>query len=100
MVRKLSPESLYLISDPKNFLADMRRDVELLRAHRRYLSLTTIIVLCLDALAAGSGRAERPKFEKFVSQHFPDLCAALESAALQAPSTRRDKGARTGHRPD
>jgi hypothetical protein len=94
MVRELSPESLYIITDPKNFHADMRKDVELLLANRRYLSLTTIIVLCLDALAAGSGKAERPKFESFVSQHFPDLCEALESAALQAPSPRRDKGAR------
>lgn len=60
----------------------MRSDVELLRSHRAYLSLTTVIVCCLDALAAGSGRATRGKFEKFVERHFPDLCRALSTACV------------------
>jgi hypothetical protein len=79
MVRKLSPEGFYKIRDPKNFHAAMRADVELLLSKRAYLSLTTVIMCCLDALAAGSGRATRGKFERFVTKHFHDLCTALES---------------------
>lgn len=56
----------------------MRSDVKLLVEHRAYLSLTTIIVCCLDALAAGPGRATKPKFKRFVTSHFPELCADLE----------------------
>src|SRR5438876_12328141 len=79
MVRKLSPEGFYQIRDPKNFHAAMRADVELLLSKRAYLSLTTVIVCCLDALAAGSGKATRGKFESFVTKHFHGLCTALES---------------------
>jgi hypothetical protein len=63
MVRKLPPENFYNIRDPKHFYAAMRADVELLLANRRYLSLTTMIVCCLDALAADRGAATRGKFE-------------------------------------
>ena len=79
MVMKLSANNFYRIRDPKNFYAAMRADIELLRSSRRYLSLTTVIVCCLDALAAGSGEATRGKFEKFAKTHFPDLCATLEA---------------------
>lgn len=78
MPKKLPRETLYRIRDPKNFHAAMREDVELLRAHRAYMSLTTVIVCCLDALAAGSGGATRGKFEAFVTLYFPALCADLE----------------------
>jgi len=82
MVRKLPVKTFYRIRDPQNFYAAMRADVDLLRSNRAYLSLTTVIVCCLDALAAGSGEATRGKFENFVTQHLPDLCAALETACL------------------
>jgi hypothetical protein len=77
MAQRLPPESLYRIREPRNFYAAMRSDVKLLHSHRAYVSLTTIIVCCLDALAAGSGRASRGKFETFVEKHFPGLCHAL-----------------------
>ena len=57
----------------------MRDDVELLLSKRAYLSLTTVIMCCLDALAAGAGKATRGKFESFVEKHFYGLCTALES---------------------
>jgi hypothetical protein len=81
---ELPPENLYIIRDPKNFLSDMRDDVKLLHDNRRYLSLTTMIMCCLDALAAGSGDADKGKFQKYVTKNFPDLCAALKSAASEA----------------
>jgi hypothetical protein len=77
-VRRLPPETYYRIRDPKNFYSAMRSDVHLLL--KSYLSLTTVIVCCLDALAAGSGEATRPKFEAFVTRHLPDLCTDLEKA--------------------
>jgi len=58
----------------------MRADITLLLKHRSYVSLSTVIVCCLDALAAGSGKAGRGEFEAFVTKHFPYLCADLESA--------------------
>src|SRR6266567_7863506 len=79
MVRKLSPEGFYQIRDPNNFHAAMCADVELLLSKRAYVSLTTVIMCCLDALAAGSGEATRGKFESFAGKHFPGLCTALES---------------------
>jgi hypothetical protein len=33
---------------------------------------------CIDARGAGIGNARYGKFENFVKQHFPDLCAALD----------------------
>lgn len=57
----------------------MRSDVKLLHSNRAYVSMTTVIVCCLDALAAGSGRATSGKFEAFVERHFPDLCHALSA---------------------
>ena len=80
MVRKLLGGTFYRVRDPRNFHAAMRADVNLLHSNRAYLSLTTVLVCCLDALAAGSGEATRGKFEAFVKQQLPDLCAALETA--------------------
>lgn len=79
MVRKLPVKTFYRIRDPQNFYAAMRADVDLLWSNRVYLSLTTVILCCLDALAAGSGKATRGKFKCFVMQYLPDLCAALET---------------------
>jgi len=76
MVRKLSPEGFYKIRDPKHFHAAMRADIELLLSKPgkpAYLTLTTVIMCCIDALAAGSGEAAKPKFERFVTKHFPGL---------------------------
>jgi hypothetical protein len=79
MVRKLQRDTFYRIRDPHNFYAAMRADVNLLYSNRAYLSLTTVLVCCLDALAAGSGNATRGKFEAFIKQQLPNLCAALET---------------------
>jgi hypothetical protein len=83
MVLKLPADSFYKIRDPLNFKAAMRADVELLRLNRAYLSLTTIIFCCIDALAAGTGKATRGKFEAYVGQNFPDLCRELEAACAE-----------------
>jgi hypothetical protein len=80
MTRKIPADKFYRIRDPKNFYAAMRSDIELLHKHRAYLSLTTVIFCCLDALAAGSGKASSGKFATFVSKHFPDLIVDIEQA--------------------
>src|SRR5262245_47778453 len=77
MVVKLPAQDFYRVRDPKHFHHAMRHDVELLLSNRAYLSLTTVIVCSLDALAAGSGEATRGKFVHFVEKHFPDLCTEL-----------------------
>jgi hypothetical protein len=74
-----SPKDVYHIRAPENFYAAMRDDVELLLKNKRYLSLTTVIMCCLDALAADSGDADPGKFERFMEKHFPDLCSLLDS---------------------
>jgi hypothetical protein len=73
-----SPPDLYHIRAPENFHAAMRDDVKLLLENKRYLALTTVIMCCLDALAAGPGDAEPGKFERFMNKHFPDLCSLLD----------------------
>ena len=79
MLRNFStPKDVFLIRAPKNFYAAMRDDVELLLQNKRYLALTTVIMCCVDALAAGSGDADRGKFERFMKKHFPDLCTLLD----------------------
>lgn len=81
MVLKLPADSFYKIRDPQNFKAAIRADVELLHSHRACLSLTTIIMCCIDALAAGTGNTTRGKFEAYVSRNFPDLCRELQSVS-------------------
>ena len=54
--------------------------MQLLRSNRAYVSLTTIIMCCIDALAAGIGEATRGKFEAYAQNHFPDLCHQLAAA--------------------
>jgi hypothetical protein len=75
---KLAPESFRRFKDPKNLYATMRHDIQHLLKSQMYLSLTTVIVCWIDALAAGPGEATRGKFNAFVREYFPDLCAALE----------------------
>src|SRR5438874_11091899 len=75
----LSPKDVYRIRSPKNFYAAMRADVQLLLENERYLALTTVIMCCLDALAADPGDAGRGKFGSFMERHFPELCTLLDS---------------------
>ena len=77
-MRSIPLENRYRIRDPKNFYAAMRADIELLHKNRRYVSMTTLIFCCMDALAAGPGNATKGKFESFVSANFPDLASAIE----------------------
>jgi|SRR5882724_4630884 len=88
-----SPKDVYRIRAPKNFYAAMRDDVELLLQNKRYLALTTVIMCCVDALAADSGDADRGKFERFMKKHFPDLCTLLDpkkraQVGKRKPATR------------
>jgi hypothetical protein len=73
MAITLSPNAFYQIRDPQKFYSAMRDDINRLRSHKKYLSLTTIIVCCLDALAAGSGEAKKSKFDAYVTKYLPDL---------------------------
>ena len=74
-----SPNDVYRVRAPKNFYAAMRADVELLLENQRYLALTTVIMCCLDALAADPGDTRRRgKFGSFMKKHFPDLCTLLD----------------------
>src|SRR5437868_4732444 len=75
-----SPQDVYRIHAPQNFYVAMRDDVQLLLQNKRYLALTTVMMCCIDALAAGAGDADRGKFERFIRKHFPDLCMLLDSA--------------------
>jgi len=77
MTKQLQTKTHYRIRDPNNFYTEMHRDVSLLMDKQAYVSLTTVIVCGLDALAAGDGSANRNKFEQFVMRHFPDLCKKL-----------------------
>jgi hypothetical protein len=80
-VIKLPASTFYKIRDPKNFNTAIRDDVELLRTNRAYVSMTTVIMCCIDALAAGNGDATRVKFEAYVRRNFPGLCRQLETAS-------------------
>jgi hypothetical protein len=81
VVKILTPERHYKIRDPKNVYRAMHNDIKHLLTKRMFVSLSIVIFSCLDALAAGSGRADRTKFEPFVTNHFPELCAALKAAS-------------------
>jgi hypothetical protein len=70
--------AFYRIRAPQNFQPAMREDVQLLLPQRRYVSMTTLIMCCIDALAAGDGNATRAEFIAFVTREFPELCAAFE----------------------
>ena len=81
IIKRIPADDWYSVRDPKHFYAAMRSDVQLLLTHRAYLSLTTIIFCCIDAIAAGSGKATRDKFGSFVARHFPDLLGEIERAS-------------------
>src|SRR4030067_1847261 len=82
MTKKIPIGAFFDIGKVENRLSTMRRDVELLRDNAAYTTCTTVILCYLDALAAGKGRATSGKFEAFVKQHFPELCADLGRATL------------------
>ena len=76
-VIKLHKSTVYEIKAPENYLRAMREDVALLKQHKKYLSLTTIVLCCLDALGAGPHKATDKTFAAFVQRHFPQLDADL-----------------------
>jgi len=80
VIKKLSLPASYSIKAPEHFYAVMGRDVALLRDKGSYETCTTVILCCIDALAAGPGNADRSKFGAFVKKHFPTLCAELHGA--------------------
>ena len=80
MVKHLPASAWYKIKDPKNYYVAMHNDIELLRNNARYTSCMTVIMCCLDALAAGTGDASPGKFATFAENHFPELCAGLATA--------------------
>lgn len=80
MTKKISLPASYSINAPEHFYAVMRHDVALLRDQGSYETCTTVILCCIDALAAGSGHAHPNKFRAFVKKHFPTLCAELDGA--------------------
>lgn len=81
MPHRIPADKLHRIRDPKNFIRQMIEDVELLHSHRASMSLSTVIVCCIDALAAGNGKASRGKFEAFIERHFKALCDELRAAS-------------------
>jgi len=85
MVKKLPKSAFYSIKSTGNFYSAMRRDVELLRANGCYTTCTTVIMCCLDAIAAGTGNAESRKFAALVSKHFPTLCDELNVVLPSKP---------------
>lgn len=87
MPKKLPGSAYYSIRAPQNFYRDMRGDVELLNQHQRFSACITVILSCIDALAAGQGQATRGKFVALVEREFPDLCRALD------PTVRSRSGA-------
>jgi hypothetical protein len=79
MVYRVPPERLHRIRADANFHRQMSEDVELLRRHQASISLTTVLMCCIDALSAGTGKATYGKFMVFVESHFGELCADLEA---------------------
>lgn len=79
IVKKLPKSAFYDIKARDNFYKAMRGDVTLLQENCSYTTCTTLVLCCLDALAAGSGSVTRGKFVQFVECHFPQLCADLKA---------------------
>lgn len=77
MTKKLPKSSYFSIKAPQNFYSAMRRDVQLLRDHTSWTTCVTVVLCCIDAIAAGAGDASPGKFRKFAERHFGELCAGL-----------------------
>ena len=80
MTTKLPRSNVYNVRAPGNFYSAMRRDIALLLGHASYTTCTTVVLCCIDAIAANGGVAGRGKFSRFVEEHFPDLCTGLQGA--------------------
>jgi len=80
MTTKISLPASYSIKAPEHFYTVMDHDVALLRDQGSYETCMTVILCCIDALAAGPDDADRNKFGAFVKKHFPTLCAELDGA--------------------
>ena len=78
MTTKISLPASYSIKAPEHLYAVMGHDVALLRDKGSYETCMTVILCCIDALAAGPGDANQRKFGAFVKKHFPTLCAELD----------------------
>jgi hypothetical protein len=80
MTKKISLPASYRIKAPEHFYAVMGRDVALLRDKGSFETCTTVILCCIDAIAAEPGDADPKKIGAFVKKHFPTLCAELDGA--------------------
>jgi hypothetical protein len=78
ITKKLPKSAFYNIPTPKNLYSTMHHDVKLLYDSRSYVTCTLVILCCIDALAAGKGKAAPAKFEAFAKKHFPELCTGLD----------------------
>jgi hypothetical protein len=80
MTKKISLPASYRIKAPEHFYTVMGRDVALLRDKGSFETCTTVILCCIDAIAAEPGDADPKKFGAFVKKHFATLCAELDGA--------------------
>lgn len=78
MTNKILLPASYSIKAPEHLYSVMGHDVALLRDKGSYESCTTLILCCIDALAAGPDDANPSKFAAFANKHFPTLCAELD----------------------
>ena len=77
MTNKLPPSAFYKIKDPKHFFPAMRSDIKLLQDNARYTTCMTVIMCCIDAVAAGEGEANPGKFAAFAEKYLPQICDGL-----------------------
>jgi len=77
MTKKLPKSAYFSIKAPRNLYPAMRRDVQLLREHTSWTTCVTVVLCCIDAIAAGAGDASPSKFKRFVERHLGALCTEL-----------------------
>ena len=80
LVVRLPKTAIYQIKSPGTLYVGMVRDVDLLFNQPAFTSCATLIVCFIDALAAGTGKASKPKFLAFMKKYFPVLCSELAAA--------------------
>jgi hypothetical protein len=85
MVKRLARTQLYSTRDPAHFHDGLLKDVKLLWDAESFPSCVTLMACFIDALAAKDGEATKPKFRKFMEQHFRLLCDELHSVAKSKP---------------
>lgn len=79
-MKRIAKGSYFSIKAPRHFYSIMRRDVQLLRDHTSWTTCVTVVLCCIDAIAAGDGKASSGKFTKFVERHLREPCADLAGA--------------------